>query len=96
VTQYTRGRSKEWAVCKELRARGWQAVRSAGSHGLWDVSALTLEGNAIYIQVWYTKTRGYEKDENARLFRALKVKRNVSKEMWIYRYGIKTPEIIEC
>jgi Holliday junction resolvase len=96
MTPYKRGRAKEWAVCKELRARGWQAVRSAGSHGLWDVSCLTPLGNAVYIQVWYTKTAGYAKDENAEKFRKLKVKRNVAKEMWIYRYGTKLPEIIEC
>jgi Holliday junction resolvase len=91
MTPYKRGRAKEWAVCKELRARGWQAVRSAGSHGLWDIAAVSPHGMPYYIQVKYTKNGGYE-DVNLRAFRKLLVYGR--KQAWIYTYGTKEPEII--
>lgn len=36
---YLRGRRLEWQVKKDLEDKGWLAVRTAGSHGHWDVIA---------------------------------------------------------
>lgn len=82
-------------MCKALRAEGWQAVRSAGSHGLWDVTAVGPAETRL-IQVWYTKTKGFVKDENAELFRKLHVGVGTTKQLWIYRFGNATPEVHPC
>ncbi len=38
---YLKGRAKEYRVMKEWREKGWTVVRSAGSHGLFDVIAIS-------------------------------------------------------
>lgn len=55
--QYRRGRQKEWDVIKELEAKGYIAVRSAGSHGYWDVCAIK-DNIDYFIQVKREKNRG--------------------------------------
>ena len=41
MSNYTRGASFEREICKHLRVAGYLAARSAGSHGIGDVIALT-------------------------------------------------------
>jgi predicted RNA binding protein YcfA (HicA-like mRNA interferase family) len=40
MTNYTRGRAKEYRVAKRLRAQGWTVLRTAGSHGPFDLIAI--------------------------------------------------------
>lgn len=95
MTQYQRGRAKEWAVCKRLRENGYEAIRSAGSHGLFDVVGVS-DLDAVLIQVKYTRLRGaVPKDENWEKFEVLDVPGNVHKYVYVYRYGNAVPEVIK-
>lgn len=44
---YLRGRRFEWQVKKDLEAEGWIALRTAGSHGCWDIIAFFHTGGGI-------------------------------------------------
>ena len=39
-TPYERGRNKEYRITSYFKKRGWNAVRTAGSHGIFDVIAI--------------------------------------------------------
>lgn len=93
MSNYTRGRGKEYAVMKTLRERGLEVVRSSSSKGLWDVTAAG-DGFTYLIQVKYTKSKKYYEDENCKLLRQLLVGRDTKKELWIFYYGKSSPEII--
>lgn len=93
MSQYARGRSKEYAVQKALRERGLEVVRSASSKGLWDVTA-SGDGFTYLIQVKYTKQKKYYEDENCKKLRALNVGRDTKKELWVFYYGNSVPEVI--
>lgn len=49
ATNYSRGYSFERSVVKELEARGYSVVRSAGSHKPADIVAM-LDGSALCVQ----------------------------------------------
>ena len=89
MTQYARGRRKEWEVCKRLRAEGYTVVRSAGSRGLWDVMAIG-QGAIRLIQVKYAKKKGWW-DANCQTFLELAVPEAVTKEVWLFTKGNSTP-----
>lgn len=93
MSQYRRGRGKEYAVQKTLRERGLEVVRSASSKGLWDVTA-SGDGFTYLIQVKYTKSKKYYEDENCKKLRELQVGDGTRKELWVYYFGNGTPEII--
>lgn len=96
MTQYARGRAKEWDVCKRLRALGWLAQRSAGSHGLWDVVAMHRSQPVKMIQVKYTaRPAGVPHDANTLEFAkwALSMDVPVDCEIWVYRKGTAAPEV---
>jgi len=98
VTQYARGRRKEWAVVKRLRASGWLAQRSAGSHGLWDVAAVKAGSLPLFVQVKYAK-RGERawQDKNSDALLALgdetMTDTPLDVEVWAFAYGEKDPVI---
>lgn len=48
-TLYEQGRNKEYSVMKKLRRDGYYAIRSAGSHGLFDVIAIDHEKKEILL-----------------------------------------------
>jgi Holliday junction resolvase len=93
MSNYTRGRTKEYQVKKILEDRGLEVVRSASSKGLWDVTAAGL-GYTYLIQVKYTKAKKYYEDANCKKLRELIVGRDTKKELWVFFYGNKTPDII--
>lgn len=78
MTQYTRGRSKEYRVCNELKKAGYSIVqRTAGSHSPFDIIAIHPKNHKIkLIQVklglfstceknkLYTKHRNLQGDFN--------------------------------
>lgn len=49
-TNYNSGRKFEYRRMKELRAGGWEVLRTAGSHGPWDLVAIAPDGSAVFIQ----------------------------------------------
>jgi Holliday junction resolvase hjc len=99
MTQYARGRRKEWDVVKRLRAAGWFAQRSAGSRGLWDVVAVKPEHRPLFVQVKYTKGGPMRnvawQDKNSDALLALgdetKTDTPLDAEVWVYTYGVKDP-----
>lgn len=44
---YVRGRSYEYKIAKKLRAEGWEVLRTAGSHGAFDLIAIKT-ANLVY------------------------------------------------
>jgi Holliday junction resolvase len=56
VTQYERGRSKEYTVMTLLKSEGWVVARSAGSHSPVDIFAAKL-GVTLLVQVKKGKAR---------------------------------------
>ena len=89
-TQYHRGRRKEWDACKRLKEQGYEVVRSAGSHGLWDVCAVGY-GFVFLVQVKYGKTW---KDANVkRLSNLPTAQAVVQKRVWHYTPGISDPKV---
>lgn len=47
---YQKGRRFEWAICKHYRELGYDASRTAGSHGKFDVIATRAGGDIILAQ----------------------------------------------
>lgn len=44
---YEKGRRKEYKICNQLRDKGFIAVRSAGSHGPFDVIGIDIASRRI-------------------------------------------------
>lgn len=49
MNAYRRGRQVEYKVKSQLEANGWLVIRSAGSHGQYDLVALRLKGSCLEI-----------------------------------------------
>lgn len=94
MTNYERGRRKEYDVTRRLRSGGWFAQRTAGSHGLWDITAVQSFERPRFIQVKYSMKGGTEwQDENWReLVGLLGVDNFLQIEAWVYRYGVREPQ----
>lgn len=90
-TNYASGRRKEWETVKRLKAEGYKCVRSAGSHGLWDVCAVGY-GQVRLIQIKYTQS-GYVPPAETSEFKAWAVAPMISKEIWVYTKGRAEPEV---
>jgi Holliday junction resolvase len=67
LSQYSRGRAKEYKVMTILRKTGWLVTRSAASHGPVDIIA-AREGKVLLIQVKSGKAR-IRKEELSELIR---------------------------
>ena len=96
MTQYTRGRRKEYDVTRRLRAKGWTAQRTAGSHGLFDVTAIKPGQPVKLIQVKYTKRAALAwQDSNWATLSAWARTQSipVDVEAWVYRYGVAEPQV---
>jgi len=50
MTSYTRGRDFEYRIVNGFRAKGIYAVRTAGSHSIFDVIAIDLQERKIYLK----------------------------------------------
>lgn len=89
--QYFRGRRKEQDVKKHLEALGYVCMRSAGSKGAFDIVAIARDG-VRFIQVKY----GLKYPGQAEIDKlgAVPVPSNCSRELWYYKTGTRTPEII--
>ena len=82
---YQRGYYIENKVVNEFRKKGYLAFRSAGSHSMADVVAITKD--YIYlIQLKRVKNPGYSFKREAEKFKKIKTfHKNIRKELWIYR-----------
>lgn len=66
MTNYRRGRGKEYAVKKLLENQNFTVMRTAGSHGDWDLIAYQHEEDLHLIQIKYTKEGVPTKNELSR------------------------------
>lgn len=82
LTNYTRGRSREYQVMHYLRENGWVCSRSAMSHGPVDVFA-AKKGNILLIQVKSGSAR--IKKLELDIFRRWAEEFNAGAEVWSYK-----------
>jgi Holliday junction resolvase len=82
VTQYARGRSKEYRTMEMLRGEGWVVARSAGSHGPVDVFAARA-GIILLVQVKKGKAR--MKTEEAKELVKWAEAFNADAEIWHFK-----------
>ena len=73
-----------------LREYGFSVVRTAGSHGPFDVIAW-CESGAMFIQVKRSNKKRKPSKKERDDIKAEAVPDNCSKELWIYQTGIKEP-----
>lgn len=99
--RYLAGRRAEYAIVKAYRDAGWNAVRTAGSHGLFDVIAIggpPLKGtnktphwwwHEIHlIQVKRTRREVVKyTDKNVRALQELTVPEQVRKFLVVWKHG---------
>ena len=80
MTNYQRGYRLELLAKRELIARGYYVVRSAGSHGAVDLVALA-DDHLLLIQVG---TRGSKNAADYEKLRRVPAPGKVSREMWLW------------
>jgi len=82
VTNYRRGYSKERRCMDELNKRGYQTVRTAGSHGVVDVIAWNLI-ESRYIQVKSVQAKRVFKSVQEDL-KYMHLPPHSSAELWVW------------
>ena len=85
-TNYRRGTATEYKCVEALEAAGYEAQRSAGSHGAWDVCAVGPCGVRL-VQVKRVKRGGSWRGEYQRAveqMQGLPVLPGVSYEVWVW------------
>ncbi len=82
VTQYERGRSKEYKTMELLRGEGWVVARSAGSHGPVDIFA-AKDGSILLVQVKRGRAR-MKSDEAKELVKWAEAF-NADAEIWHFK-----------
>ena len=83
MTNYRRGYDIERKIVNQLKKEGYVAVRTAGSHSLFDVIAIN-EDEILLIQAKRTKTGYINADENVHKFADMEVPKGVLKRLWIW------------
>ena len=92
ATNYQRGVYAERKCMAFLRAIGFTAVRTAGSHGPFDVIAWNKYGVRL-VQVKRSNKQRKPSQKERDGIEAETAPWNCSKEVWIYQTGIKEPII---
>jgi len=83
-TPYTRGRSREYQVLRQLRQEGWLCSRSAASHGPVDIFA-GRNGQILMVQVKSGKGRATDEERRTLIQWGKAYQGRV--EIWKYRKG---------
>jgi Holliday junction resolvase len=89
---YLRGRRNEYKAIKILTTAGYYCIRSAGSHGFWDIIALSKTG----IRLIQCKTNGHYNAIDIEKIQEFKdYPPGCSKELWVFydRKSIPTIEV---
>ena len=84
MTNYRRGRDKEFLAVRELRQQGYVAFRSAGSHSPVDVTAINKK-HVRLIQIKRTKSNSPITKAERQAITALQVPKNTIKELWLWK-----------
>lgn len=94
MTQYQRGRTKEYECKNQLEREGWTCFRMAGSHSSCDIIAINNDVLRL-IQVKYTSGQYKISDDDITKFKAIKCPNCTIKEVWTYKKGNSVPSIIQ-
>jgi Holliday junction resolvase len=90
---YRRGREAEYRAKRLLEAAGYTVIRAAGSHGMFDLVALSkLGGRAIQIKTGSARVTQIER-EAIKLFRRDGCPDNVTTEVWTWMPRVREPHI---
>ncbi|MGA2260820.1 MAG: hypothetical protein ABSH28_05220 [Acidobacteriota bacterium] len=88
LTNYTRGRGREYRTMDMLRKLGYYPIRAAGSHGLFDVVAIGPE----HVRLIQVKFNCKPTAEERRALESFATPENVVKELWVFKCRMQ-PEI---
>lgn len=92
MSQYSTGRAIERKIINFLRDNGYNAVRSAGSKGAFDVVAYNDE-IVRFIQSKYTSTKNHSYAADLRKMSAAGTPEFTTKELWVYEKNIGFIEV---
>ncbi len=87
MSNYSKGRKREYDVMDILKKAGYQCLRTAGSHGMWDVIAIG-PSNIRLIQVKLNRT---PTPAERRAIEEFRVAPRTTKEVWMFRTGARKP-----
>jgi len=95
-TNYKRGVEIERKAIEQLEQVGYIAMRTAGSHGHFDVIAVNQNG-VRFIQCKREKEKLGNWDLLIEQLREIKVPMNATKELWVWvdREGWKLQEVVK-
>jgi len=86
-TNYSKGRTREYYVMQDLEGAGYQCLRTAGSHGMWDVIAIGPHD----IRLIQVKLNCKPSPAELQAIRAFRVIPGILKQLWIFKSGQKKP-----
>ncbi len=90
MTNYEKGRRREYQVIRTMEAAGFYCIRAAGSHGLFDVVAIGPNELRL-IQVKANQMASQAEQESLREFDL--GPEGTSKFIWLYINGQRKPII---
>jgi len=91
MNRYDRGRRKEQATMRLLEAAGYTCTRSAGSHGPFDVWAVSST-DIVLAQV---KLNGRPSAEEEEAMRLVRVPKNARKLVYLFTHGSRKPPLVK-
>jgi len=95
MIQYKKGSKREYQTRNKLRKQGYNVLRAAGSHGVFDIVAINSESVRL-IQVKNCKKRLYIDKGAERSIENFNCPDNCSKEIWVYvDYDRENPHIFK-
>ena len=95
MSNYTRGREKEYRAIKLLEEQGFYCIRSAGSHKVDIIGFLQKDGlESPYVKAVMVKSGSAPYKEDIKFLKQLFLPFCVSKEVWRFIPRKKHPEII--
>ena len=88
LTNYEKGRTAEYKAMLQLREDGYAVLRTAGSHGMYDVVAW----NPTEVRFIQVKLNCKPTERELAALEAAHVPHGCSKELWTYTTGVRVPE----
>jgi len=87
MTNYARGRAKEYAVIKELEKEGYYCIRSAGSHKCADIVCFLQKDNEELPLIKFIQVKSGNSPYKKDMFKLhkLKLPAIIQKQLWIIK-----------
>lgn len=89
MTGYAKGARREYASKRLLEAAGYAVVRTAGSHGAFDLVAFSA-ADVLLVQV---KSRDWPGLVERAVLRAFPAPPGTRKQAWRWRDGARAPDV---